>query len=111
MGGILTVLLFPLVILKFILLRLTFRKCGNCAHHYRNPECYWTGSCYRTNGYPVICGSKPDSDNKHVCDWACIHYRLFLWKKVWYRAYMHLYRFFTGRNIYLSTADGTFVVH
>lgn len=104
------VLLFPLVVMKFILLRLTFRKCGNCAHHYRDPMCPWTGSCYRTNGYPVICGSKPDSDDKHVCTPACVHYRLFLVKVVLYRLYMHLYTFYTGRKIYLSKADGMFYV-
>lgn len=104
------ILLAPLAVLKFVLLRLTFRKCGNCAHHYRNPACPWTGSCYRTNGYPVTCSSKSDG-HMHVCTPACIHYRLFLWRRVACVAYMHLFRFFTGRNIYMSTADGTFVVH
>lgn len=105
----LRIILLPLSVLKLILLRLTFRKCGNCAHHYRSPECYWTGSCYRTNGYPVTCSSKPDC-RMHVRTPACIHYRLFLWKRVACAVYMHLFRFFKGRDIYLSTADGEFYV-
>ena len=43
-----------------------------------------------------------DNDNVHVCDMACIYYRLFLWRRVFYWFYFHLYRFFTGRELMFS---------
>lgn len=91
-----------LCVLKFIVLRVTFRRCGSCAHMHTRVDARWCGSCYRSSKYPLPIDATADNDNVHVCDMACIHYRLFLWRRVFYWLYFHFYRFFTGRELMFS---------
>lgn len=71
---IMVVVVFPIQVVKFILLRLTFAKCGNCCHFRSNYREYWWGECQHPDN------DKRDNHTYHTCNPACRRFSLFSFK-------------------------------
>lgn len=78
-------IMLPFVLVKLVVLRLTFRRCCDCAYYGVDPMYGYYGRCncravkiknkekfYYNGGQVDVNGGRP----------ACMYYRMFLWKDV-----------------------------